>query len=190
MNPEERAYKILQDSNFVKYPQDEGKVEKFLESAKGCIWEFPIDKIQERQFETSLKGWFKQFTAELIEFAKNNSSTLKKINDELIHKRLHTMDDQGFEGQVISKKKFSRNIDELIDTQSDLLCDFDDHDVFQCTQQAKMIQLGYVMDFDYQWHKKSDIPQDMEIMLDYVDWIHIHNSPKCNKVKEFYENED
>ncbi len=109
MNPEERAYKILQDSNFVRYPEDEGKVEAFLSSIEGISWENPTDKIQERIFETSLKSFFPQYTKELEEFANNNASTLDGQKGPFMNSiNLHTVDDQGFGGQVMGDGFFCR----------------------------------------------------------------------------------
>ena len=190
MSPEERAYKILQESNFVKYMEDDGKVQQFLESIEECTWENPTNKIEERQFETSLKGWFKQYIAELIEFAKNNPSTFEGRENDLKHVGLHTMDDQGFEGQVMSDGSFWRIINDSIESQAQLRCDFADIDedsILTCTEQAKMHALGFVMDYDSQWIKKDEIKT--EIQSASVDWCHVHNHTNCQKVKEFYEND-
>ena len=116
MIPEERCYTILQESKYIRILEENPneKIQYFLDSAKGCTWEYPSTKIQERQFETSLKGWFSQFYQELIEFAKSTESTIddktKPFNDGY-----RGMDDQGFEGVIIKDGSFYRNIqDELI----------------------------------------------------------------------------
>lgn len=110
MTPEERAYKILQNSNFILSPEDDPrtKVDEFLKSIDGCTWENPIDKIQERQFETSLKSCFVQYADELIKFAKENPPTFDGEPSNDSQRGLHTMDDQGFEGQVIGDGSFYR----------------------------------------------------------------------------------
>lgn len=115
MSPEERCYKILQESKYIRIPQEDPaqKIEFFLDSAKGCTWENPSDIIQERQFETSFKNWFSQFAEEIIKFAKSTESTIdgkkKPFNDGY-----RGMDDQGFEGVIIQDGSFYRNIqDEL-----------------------------------------------------------------------------
>ena len=115
MSPEERCYTILQESKYIRIPEENPaqKIESFLDSARGCTWEYPTDKIQERQFETSFKNWFSQFNEEIIQFAKNTESTIdgkkKPFNDGY-----RGMDDQGFEGVIIKDGSFYRNIqDEL-----------------------------------------------------------------------------
>lgn len=90
------------------------KIKSFLDSAKGCSWEYPQDIIQKRQFETSLKNWFSQFDDEIIQFAKSTEPTIdgkkKPFTDGY-----RGMDDQGFEGVIIKDGSFYRNIeDELI----------------------------------------------------------------------------
>ncbi len=115
MIPEERCYTILQESKYIRTPDEDPaqKIQYFLDSAKGCTWENPKDKIQERQFETSFKNWFSQYNDEIIQFAKNTESTIdgktKPFNDGY-----RGMDDQGFEGVIIKDGSFYRNIqDEL-----------------------------------------------------------------------------
>ena len=41
MSPEERCYIILQDSKYIRIPEEDPaqKIESFLDSAKGCSWE-------------------------------------------------------------------------------------------------------------------------------------------------------
>ncbi len=115
MTPEERCYTILQESKYIRIPDENPaeKIQYFLESASGCTWENPTDIIQERQFETSFKNWFSQYHDEIIQFAKNTESTIdgkkKPFNDGY-----RGMDDQGFEGVIINDGSFYRNIqDEL-----------------------------------------------------------------------------
>lgn len=190
MTPEERIYKILQDSNYIRVPEHETKIESFVESSKDCVWYQCKDDIEKRQFETVLKTWFEQYTAELIEFAEKNPPTFEGREKDLDHINLHTMDDQGFEGQVMCEREYIRNIQSTIDWQKKLKCDFIDNDkaVLTCVEQAKMYQLGYVMDYNHDWFKptKEDEIGD-KIMSASVDWVHLHNGPNCEKVKTFYE---
>lgn len=116
MIPEERCYKILQESKYIRILSEDPtqKIKSFLDSAKGCSWEYPQDIIQKRQFETSFKNWFSQFDDEIIQFAKSTESTIdgkkKPFTDGY-----RGMDDQGFEGVIIKDGSFYRNIeDELI----------------------------------------------------------------------------
>lgn len=119
MTPEELAYKILQDSNYIRVPEENpGEIiEYFLDSAKGCGWDMPTTDIERRQFETSLKSWFKQYEPELIKFAKENPPTFEGREKELINVYYQTMDDQGFCGQVMEDGVFLRNFQDVIDTQ-------------------------------------------------------------------------
>jgi len=116
--PEERAYKILQDSKFVRVEGFEESIDAFLKASDSCSWEYPKDKIQERQFETSLKNYFEQFWEELKELAQNNPPTFdgkpEPFMDDI---NLHTMDDQGFEGQVLSDGSYYRWINDSIDDE-------------------------------------------------------------------------
>ena len=116
MTPEERCYIILQESKYIRIPEEDPaqKIESFLDSAKGCSWEYPQDEIQKKQFETSFKNWFSQFADEIIKFAKSTESTIdgkkKPFTDGY-----RGMDDQGFEGVIIQDESFYRNIeDELV----------------------------------------------------------------------------
>ncbi len=57
-----------------------------------------------------------------------------------------------------------------------------------CTTQVKMIKRGYVLHYGFKWEKKHLIKSD--VMLEYVDWIHIHNSGGCIEVfKKSYPKE-
>lgn len=67
-------------------------------------------------------------------------------------------------------------------------CDFSNDKNLMCTTQVKMIKRGYVLDFNYKWVKKHIVKS--EIMLEYVDWIHVHNSDSCTEVfKKNYPSE-
>ena len=54
--------------------------------------------------------------------------------------------------------------------------------VLSCIVQSRMIKNGYVMDYEYHWRKRATFKG--EIQLESVDWLHLHNSPKCCKVYE------
>jgi len=117
MSPEERCYKILQDSKYIRIPEEDPAqiIESFLKSADQCSWEYPQGEIQERQFETSFKNWFSQFGEEMIQLAKNNPATMDGQSAPFSDIGLHTMDDQGFEGQIMSDGSYWRIIeDELV----------------------------------------------------------------------------
>ena len=113
MSPEQRCYKILQDSEYIRIPEENPSeiIEYFLKSADGCSWINPADPIQERQFETSLKNWFSQYSDELIEFAKQTPATINELTAPFKNVGLHTMDDQGFEGQIMSDGTYWRIIE-------------------------------------------------------------------------------
>ncbi len=116
MTPEERCYTILQESNYIRIPEENPaqKIESFLDSARGCAWEYPRDSVEERKFETSFKNWFLQFADEIIKFAKNTESTIDGMKKPF-NGGYHGMDDQGFEGVIIKDGSFYRNIqDELV----------------------------------------------------------------------------
>ncbi len=58
-----------------------------------------------------------------------------------------------------------------------------------CTTQTKMIKRGYVLDFNYNWVKKHLI-KSSDIMLEYVDFLHIHCVGNCIEVfKKNYPDE-
>lgn len=113
MTPEERCYTILQQSKYIRIPEEDPaqKIEAFLDSSQECTWEYPSDKIQERQFETSFKNWFSQFEEEMIQLAKNNPPTMEGKGGPFTDIGLHTMDDQGFEGQIMDDGSYLRNIE-------------------------------------------------------------------------------
>ena len=60
-------------------------------------------------------------------------------------------------------------------------CDIGPNEL-SCIVQSRMIKNGYVMDYQYRWHKKDSFKG--EIQLESVDWIHMHNSENCSKVYE------
>jgi hypothetical protein len=144
MTPEERCYKILQDSNYISVLEHKSKIQNFLEQIKECPFEFPETDIEKRQFETVLKSWFDQYTAELIEFAKENPSTFKNREAELDFVDFHTMDDQGFNGQVMENGYFYRIINDSIDAEKCRVykgkSDSDLESMWQA--QANMIQMA------------------------------------------------
>jgi len=144
MIPEERCYKILQDSNYVRVPEHEIKIQNFLDQIKECPFEFPETDIEKRQFETVLKSWFDQYTPELIEFAKENPSTFKNREAELDFVNFMTMDDQGFNGQVMENGYFYRIINDSIDAEKRRVYkDKSDSDLESMWQaQANMIQMA------------------------------------------------
>ena len=113
ISPEKRFYGILQDSNFVKIPKEEPDeiLKYFLDAIKDCSWEYPSDKIQERQFETNVKTCFSQYHDELFQLAKDNQPTINGFVQPFKNIGLHTMDDQGFEGQIMSDGRYFRTID-------------------------------------------------------------------------------
>ncbi len=59
-------------------------------------------------------------------------------------------------------------------------CDFSNEKNLMCTTQVKMIKRGFVMDYEYNWIKKHLI--ESEIMLENVDFLHVHNSGNCIQV--------
>ena len=111
----ERCYKILQDSIYVRTPDEDpaSKIEAFLESAIDCSWEYATDSISKRQFETSFKGWFGQFRKELVTFAKNTPPTMDGKPEPFLDRiGFHTMDDQGFEGQIMNDGSYIRLVED------------------------------------------------------------------------------
>jgi len=154
MSPEERCYIILQDSKYIRIPEEDPaqKIQYFLESAKGCTWENPIDIIQERQFETSFKNWFSQFAEEIIKFAKSTEPTIdgmkKPFNDGY-----RGMDDQGFEGVIVKDGSFYRNIE---DELTYIFYGVSDEQLESRWQaQATMIQMSLTKAYDETIPKKE-----------------------------------
>ena len=155
MTPEERCYTILQESKYIRIPEeDQAEIIKcFLESADQCSWEYPSDKIQERQFETSLKNWFSQFADEMIELAKNNQPTMDGKSAPFTDIGLHTMDDQGFEGQIMSDGSYSRIIE---DDLSYIFFRVSDEELESRWQaQASMIQMSLTKAYDEKTSKEE-----------------------------------
>lgn len=113
MSPEERVYKILQNSKFIRIPEEDPTeiIPIFLDAIKGCAWEYPKNSIQEKQFETNVKTCFSQFHEELFQFAKDNQATINEQTFPFKEIGLHTMDDQGFEGQIMSDGTYFRTIE-------------------------------------------------------------------------------
>ncbi len=113
ITPEQRCYTILQVSKYIRIPEEnpQEKIESFLDSAKGCSWEYPQDEIQERQFETNFKNYFSQFADEIIKFAKSTESTIDGKKKPFTE-GYRGMDDQGFEGVIIQDESFYRNIED------------------------------------------------------------------------------
>jgi hypothetical protein len=114
MTPEERCYKILQDSNYIRVPEENPaeKIESFLDSADGCPWKEPETETELRQFETSFKGWFKQFESELVDLSLNSERIIDGEKAPFTSIGLHTMDDYGFEGQILSDGSYWRIADD------------------------------------------------------------------------------
>ncbi len=154
MTPEERCYTILQESKYIRIPEENPaqKIESFLSSARGCAWEYPTDSIEERKFETSFKNWFSQFADEIIKFAKNTEPAIdgkkKPFNDGY-----RGMDDQGFEGVIIKDGSFYRNIeDELVY----IFYGVSDEELESRWQaQATMIQMALTKAYDKTISKKE-----------------------------------
>ena len=119
MTPEERCYKILQDSKYIRVPEENPaeSIDWFLKASVGCPWQTPENEIEERMFETNFKNYFKQYSDEILDFAENNPPTFDhsygKMTKENIN--LHTMDDQGFEGQVMSDLSYYRWINDSVE---------------------------------------------------------------------------
>lgn len=160
MTPEERCYIILQESKYIRIPTEDPAqiIESFLDSANQCSWEYPNDPIQERQFETSFKNWFSQFANEMIEFAKNNLATIYGKYAPFTSIGLHTMDDQGFEGQIMSDGSYSRII------ENDLSYIFfrvsDEELESRWQSQATMIQMALTKAY-----AKTTSKEESEIMI-------------------------
>jgi len=155
MTPEERCYTILQNSNYIRIPEEDPSesIKYFLESADQCSWEYPSDKIQERQFETSFKNWFSQFADEMIELAKNNPATMDDKSPPFTDIGLHTMDDQGFEGQIMSDGSYSRIIE---DELSYIFFKVSDEELESRWQaQASMIQMSLMKAYDEKTSKEE-----------------------------------
>ena len=113
MTPEQRCYKILQESKYVRVPDENPAeaIEIFIKTGDGCPWLYPSHKIEERQFETNIKNFFTQYESELIEFAKNTPATIDGQSPPFTDIHRHTMDDQGFEGQIMSDGTYLRIIE-------------------------------------------------------------------------------
>lgn len=150
-------YKILQDSNYIRVPEHETKIQNFLDQINECPFEFPETEIEKRQFETILKSWFEQYTPELIEFAKQNPATFKNREAELDFVNFHTIDDQGFNGQVMEHGHFYRNMQDIIDTKEKRIYkDKSDSELESMWQaQATMIQMSLTKAYDEKTDKKE-----------------------------------
>jgi len=112
----EYALKVLSKSGKIKIPLTslyKEKVENFLEGINGCTWEYTETKRHKRQFETSLKTWFPEFDKELIKFHFENPPIINGKGPPFKSGGLHTMDDQGFEGQIMSDGSFYRWINDF-----------------------------------------------------------------------------
>lgn len=112
---EKTCYQILKDSEKILNVSSNisEKIRYFLESIDGCAWIDRSDPVQIRQFETCLKTWFKEFEEELLSLAKNNKPQINgKYAPFLNNIGFHTMDDFGFEGQIMGDGSFYRWIEE------------------------------------------------------------------------------
>ena len=116
MTPGERCYQILADSDYVRTEHNEHDVAEniktFIDAGEGCPWLNPQSEIEKRQFETVWKNYFNYFSDEMIKYAKENPTTFKHSPNDLQKVGLHTMDDQGFEGQIIKPGKYYRWIED------------------------------------------------------------------------------
>ena len=113
----EYALKVLAKTGKLKIPLGPKyveKVENFLEGIEGCTWEYAETKRQKRQFETSLKTWFSEFDKELVLYHMTNPPIINGKGPPFKSGGLHTMDDQGFEGQIMSDGSFYRWINDLV----------------------------------------------------------------------------
>lgn len=116
INPRNYSIKILSKSEKIKLPlnkENNDRLESFLDGIAGVVWEDPANKTEKRQFETSLKGWFKEFESELMKFHLEHPPTFNKKQGPFKSINLHTMDDQGFEGQIMGDGSFYRWINDL-----------------------------------------------------------------------------
>ena len=117
-NAKDLAVQVLSISGKITFPLSEDhkvSLESWLSAIDCCTWEFAKDKIQKRQFETSLKCYFKEFDTELVKFHRENPPTFEGKPKGHITVGLHTMDDQGFEGQCMSDGTFYRWIKDFED---------------------------------------------------------------------------
>jgi len=80
----------------------------FLDGIEGCPWSSHETKRDKRMFETSLKTWFPEFEKELVQYHLTNSTTINGKSGPFKSINLHTMDDQGFEGQIMDDGSFYR----------------------------------------------------------------------------------
>lgn len=103
------AINILAKSEFVPSTDEEFvSLNAFLDGIKGCTWENADTPTHKRQFETSLKGHFKRFDQELIQLHKLYPPTRFGKPEPFKEIGLHSMDDQGFEGQILNDGSFYR----------------------------------------------------------------------------------
>lgn len=125
MTPEERFYKILQDSKYIRVPDEDPaqKFQAFQEACKDCTWYNPTDEDEKQMFETNVKNYFKQYLKEMILFAKTQKPTF--YDNERLIEDLHTMDNQGFEGQVMSVNPlvFYRWVEDLKEYKTIIPCE-------------------------------------------------------------------
>ena len=111
----EFAIQILKDSAKIDMASKEvdETIEVFLASIDGCTWADHEDDREKRQFETSLKGHFEEFNREMYKYHKENPSTIFGKTRPFEDVNLHTMDDQGFEGQILANGSFYRWISDM-----------------------------------------------------------------------------
>jgi len=108
------AIHILSKSGFVPSSDDEiARLNSFLDGIEGCTWENADTPKHKRQFETSLKGHFEKFDLELIGYHKLYPPTMFGKSKPFKSVGLHTMDDQGFEGQILCDGSFYRWINDI-----------------------------------------------------------------------------
>lgn len=116
INAKNYSIQILSKSEKIKLPlnkENNDRLDSFLDGIEGVVWENPANKTEKRQFETSLKSWFKEFNKELMKFHLENPPTFNGKKAPFKSINLHTMDDQGFEGQIMGDGSFYRWIIDL-----------------------------------------------------------------------------
>ncbi len=189
MTPEERCYKILQDSKYIRIPAEDPaeKIKYFLDSGDGCTWLHPTDAIQEKQFETSFKNYFVQYHDEIFELAKTTESTIDGKSKPFTN-GYRGMDDQGFEGVIIKDGSFYRNIEDEIETEEtqDLFSHKEDNEDFvicdKCGKEFDVINGGFGFLVEHmKYHKGIDETKETDALFSpKEDSEDVLNCKKCN----------
>lgn len=118
MTPEERFYKILQKSSYIRNPQENpaDSFDYFQRACFDCPWFDPSDGHEERMFETNVKNYFDQYHDEILQYAKDTPPTMDGKKEPFMDDiGLHTMDDQGFEGQVLNDGSYYRWVRDMVE---------------------------------------------------------------------------